>query len=639
MKLGKKAALAALTLSCATMVLAPAANSATLLDFLRGNKTTKTTKNNNYLFPPDPAMNFDPEGDNSPLPKVSSPKYFTYKPEALRLIAVSKFAPPIDAAVGEMSATDPETTGSVQLVSTEPTVNVHANPRAFMIDVKVKAGSGVAAAVEHYYSSHEGLIWVDSNGVTDKARAAMAVLANVASVGLDPADYAVVDPSDTFAAVDAITRQRQLMQFEIELSAAALSFIEDTKRGRVDPNKISEYHDFKRNTVNLDAALTNMALSSNVDAYLESRNPSDPEFLALKAELAAVSGAANDDKPRVTINLTGLLRPGQSNPEVANVVEAIRQHGSDQLKVDHSLTLASYQGEPEYSDDVVALVKAFQSENGLKPDGIVGQGTTRVLLGGDNSADKIKKLIVAMEQRRWLPADLGSRYVFINQPAFTAYYHNNNKEEFSMGVVVGSPAHQTYFFRDEIETVEYNPYWGVPRSIIVNEMLPKLRQDPSYLDRLGYETSVGGRKVSSTAIDWYSNGLADVRQPPGSGNALGQLKILFPNAHSIYMHDTPQKSFFKRDMRALSHGCIRLSDPKKMAAAVMNTTVEDVSAQIAAGQNRAVSVPERFPVYVSYFTAWPNKDGVIEYFDDVYKRDSYVNRAFEATSKVRRADS
>src|SRR3546814_9470773 len=129
---------------------------------------------------------------------------------------------------------------------------------------------------------------------------------------------------------------------------------------------------------------------------------------------------------------------------------------------------------------------------------------------------------------------------------------------------------QTYFFQDEIETVEFNPYWGVPQSIIINEMLPKLRADPSYLDRMGYQVEVKGRQVSSASVNWYgSTQSISVRQPPSSDNALGELKILFPNAHAIYMHDTPSKSFFKRDTRALSHGCVRLAEPRKMAAAVL----------------------------------------------------------------------
>jgi murein L,D-transpeptidase YcbB/YkuD len=155
---------------------------------------------------------------------------------------------------------------------------------------------------------------------------------------------------------------------------------------------------------------------------------------------------------------------------------------------------------------------------------------------------------------------------------------------------------------------------------------------------MGYEVEVGGRAVPPSSVDWYgSTQNISVRQPPSSDNALGELKILFPNSHAIYMHDTPSKSFFKRDMRALSHGCVRLADPRAMAAAVLGTTVDDVAKQIATGQNHAVKVPQKIPVYVSYFTAWPNKDGVIEYFDDVYGRDAYVDKAFDVTTKSREA--
>jgi L,D-transpeptidase YcbB len=208
-----------------------------------------------------------------------------------------------------------------------------------------------------------------------------------------------------------------------------------------------------------------------------------------------------------------------------------------------------------------------------------------------------------------------------------------------MRVVVGSKANQTYFFKDEIQTVEVNPYWGVPQSIIVNEMLPKLRSDPSYLDRMGYQVEVGGRAVPSSAVNWYgSTASVAVRQPPSSDNALGELKILFPNSHAIYMHDTPSKSFFKRDQRALSHGCVRLAEPRRMAAAVLGVSMDEVASEIASGRNKALPVPQKIPVYVSYFTAWPNKDGKVEYFNDVYERDMYMNRAFEVTRSARRAE-
>jgi murein L,D-transpeptidase YcbB/YkuD len=561
-----------------------------------------------------------------PLPKVTSPQYYTYKAEPLRRIATAKLV-------------DPVVTGSV---NNEPLPAMPrpalSDARQFLPEVTAYAPADVAKAIETFYTGRDGFVWIDGDAPNAAAKAALTVLGEAANVGLDPQDYAVAVPSDTFDRNDMAAREKSLVEFEIQLSAATLTYITDTVRGRIDPNKISGYHDFKRKAVNLTGKLDNIARSHDVAAYLNSQTPTGTEFLALKRELETLQ-AKTGDAPRITIAPGTLLKPGISNPELANVVAAIRVKGSDALKVEHALTLSAYQGTPDYTPELVALVEGFQKEHGLTPDGVVGKASIRILTGGDTTESKAAKVRIAMEQARWLPADLGSRYVFINQPAFMVYYHNQGAEQFSMRVVVGSKAHQTFFFEDEIQTVEFNPYWGVPQSIIINEMLPKLRADPGYLDRLGYQVELKGRPVSSYDVNWNGStaGVA-VRQPPSSDNALGELKILFPNAHAIYMHDTPSKSFFKKDDRALSHGCVRLADPRKMAAAVLGTTVEDVGKQIVGGRNKGVSVPQKIPVYVAYFTAWPNKEGTVEYFHDVYDRDMYMDRALEATRLARRAE-
>ncbi|PZU83335.1 MAG: peptidoglycan-binding protein [Shinella sp.] len=584
------------------------ANAATLLDLLRGGPAKNKPAMNSVI---EPQANGGLEmGDPEPLPKISGPRYYTYKAEATRLIA-------IPAAAGN---TDTPTTRSAQ---------------DFLPSVKVNATADVAAVVEDYYKSGKPLIWVSEAGVTDQARAAMAALAAADVAGLAPADYAVVLPSDATDPADPDKAVKELARFELALSAKLLTYVNDTVRGRIDPNKLSGYHDFKRKSVNLKPVLNMARLSPDVGAYIRSRDPDNAQFTAMKAELARLK-AEDGQAGGVTVRIAPdtLLKPGQSNPELANVLAVIKAQATDAFKTQHGAVLDSYAGTPEYTPELVALVEAFQQEKGLKPDGVIGRATIRALTGHSN-AEKIEKLVVAMEEVRWLPADFGQRYVFINQPAYMAYYYNEGREQLSMRVVVGSKSNQTYFFQDMIQTVEFNPYWGVPKSIIVNEMLPKLRQDPSYLDRLGYQVSYNGRTVSSTAVDWNTTHSVDVRQPPGGDNALGELKILFPNAHAIYMHDTPSKSFFKRDMRALSHGCVRLAQPREMAAAVMGTTVGEIGKQIASGQNRAVQVPQKIPVYVSYFTAWPNKNGVVEYFDDVYGRDTATQKAFTVTSDAR----
>ncbi|HZG30354.1 MAG TPA: L,D-transpeptidase family protein [Ensifer sp.] len=561
-----------------------------------------------------PPADFD-ASDPDPLPTVKKSQYFTYKPEAERLVKVPAFMGPIVTA---------SVSNDVASAPVEP------------VTVSVRAEDSVASAMEAFYAKGDTYLWITNEGITDRARAAMAALQKAGEVGLNPADYKVEEP---VLSGDAAADRQKLMTFELELTKAVLTYVQDDVRGRIDPNRISDYYGFKRKDVNLKGVLSILQRSPDVAAYLASRDPSNPQFQALKAELARLTGAqspnAADQQPRIEIAQGTFIRPGGSNPELSKIIELIKRNGSDGLKAENAMALESYTGSPDYSPDLVDVVKAFQAEKGLKPDGIVGKGTIRVLQGGESQDNKVNKVIYAMEQLRWLPNDLGSRRVFINQPAFMAYYYNDNKQQLAMKVVVGSVNHQTNFFQDQIQTVEFNPYWGVPRSIIVNEMMPKLRQDPSYLDRMGYEVSVRGKVVSSSSLDWGRNPDVDVRQPPGNANALGQLKILFPNKFSIYMHDTPQKSFFARDMRALSHGCVRLSDPRAMAAAVLGVDKDKVASDIATGKNMSVPVPTKIPVYVAYFTAWPDADGKVQFFDDIYSRDMYLQRAMDATSKAR----
>jgi murein L,D-transpeptidase YcbB/YkuD len=615
------------------------AHAVTLLDLLRGGPGTDRARHGDNGLPgvggntgmPSERSLADPE----PLPKVSGPRYYTYKPDAERVVKTAAFA--------AASASD---------------------GTRLLTEAKVSAPAEIATALEAFYSKAAEPVWISGGDVNEKARGVLSLFERAGEYGLEPADYILPVPALTTASVAAPaemvtpvatpvnvsattaapvsaadSHDRALMQFELALSEKVLMFAQDMMRGRIDPNKVSGYHDFKRKDVKLSLVLPFSQTGTDVAAYLEGLAPQGPQFQALKAELATLRAAAANDGPQISLPDDILLKPGKSSPDMANIIAAIQHTGSEALKTRHAATLAAYQQTPDYTPELVEVVKSFQAEVGLKADGVIGNATVRRMVG-HTSKDKIEKVEVAMEQARWLPDDLGQRYVFINQPAFMVYYHDHGAEQFSMRVVVGGKANQTYFFQDEIETVEFNPYWGVPQSIIINEMLPHLRQDPSYLDRMGYEVSVGGKAVPSSSVNWFgSTEKVSVRQPPSSDNALGDLKILFPNSHAIYMHDTPSKSFFQRDMRALSHGCVRLAEPRKMAAAVLGTTIDDVNGRIAAGQNVAAKVPVKIPVYVAYFTAWPNKDGKVEYFDDVYGRDDATVKAFAATTKVRAAQS
>lgn len=491
---------------------------------------------------------------------------------------------------------------------------------------------------------------VESPGASDaRAEATVASTAPASDTGsipdtaLDTSALRSTQPGliEAGGLPDDPSQQRRLMQFEMELSDKVLTYILDATRGRVDPNRISGYHDLPRHKVDLAAALAALSIGDDIAGALESRHPDNAHFDKLKNALAALH--ESEEETPVTIAGDTLIKPGKSHSELANIVAAIRLRGSETLKTAHADTLSAYDGTEIYTPDLVALVKDFQRDSKLTADGVVGQNTIRALTG-ITKADKIKKVVLAMERLRWLPRQFGDRHVFINQPAYNATYFDPEREPLSMRVVVGKKSNQTNFFYDEIETVEYNPYWGVPLSIIVNEMMPKLQNDPYYLDNAGYEvTTLQGDRVSSASVDWYSvatkQSSINVRQPPGRKNALGSLKILFPNKHAIYMHDTPAKSLFKRDRRAYSHGCIRLQYPDKMAAAVLGKSTDYISSRISQGENESDRVAGNIAVYSSYFTAWPTLENTIGYYDDVYGRDALLTKALQRTAAVRGNDS
>ncbi len=505
--------------------------------------------------PTEPSLRYGnprPHRGSMPTVRVSNPDFFAYVPDRLANVPLDAVCELKVAASADVSVDTSRQEGAATVVATAAPAP-GASPAAAFVEacaaapaISLRVLPQVGEAIARHYSQHPQYIWLDQGSINAKAHAAIASLAASDAVGLDPADYRVTPPDVQIA--DAGERSAALLRFELALSAKVLTYVLDATRGRVDPNRLSGYHDLPRKTVDLVDALGRIAQSTDIAAYLESRNPDNLQFRALVAELA-------------------------------------RQRGED-------------------------------------PQG------------------KAAKLRLALEQLRWLPRQLGTRYVFLNQPAFEVSYFNGTAAPLTMRAIVGKRNAQTYFFIDRIKEVTYNPYWNVPRSILINEMLPKLWRDPAYLDRLGYEVSNSrGREVASIAVDWAAVASQqisiDVRQPPGRGNALGRLKIDFPNKHAIYMHDTNQRHLFAREQRALSHGCVRLERPNEMAAALLGTHVADVERKIAAGETRTERVAGDIPVYLAYFTAWPDSDGKVRYYKDIYDRDAHLAQAIAKTTAAR----
>ena len=497
---------------------------------------------------------------------------------------------------------------------------------AALQEFALKAEKDAAEALIAHYTSVPEMIWVSDGKPNDRARAALRVLGDAESHALDSRDYAVSVP----AAGDEAAAAR----FEMELSARLLRYVRDARSGRIDPNRISGYHDFAPEPIDMVAVLQGARDSDDLAAFLESEHPRTPQYRALRVELEALRASAENE---IVIAPGTLIRPGQSSAELPKIIALIEQKADAAFRETHRAALDLHRDSEAYVQDLVPVVRDAQRMAGVGVDGIIGPRTVQAI-AGESRAGRIAKVEVALEQARWLPSELGDRHVFINTPAFNASYVEDGAQKLSMRTVVGTTSTQTYFFQDEIDYVEFHPYWGVPRSILINKYLPRLYSDPGYLDRAGFEvTNSRGQRVPSSSVNWGQYGSKipfDVRQRPGRGNALGELKIMFPNRHAIYMHDTPDKQLFDRDNRALSNGCIRLADPRAMAAAVLGWDRARVDARLD-GQHGREDLSTKVPVYVAYFTAWPDETGKVSYFNDVYSRDDRTRAALDMVAALR----
>ncbi|HRH68580.1 MAG TPA: L,D-transpeptidase family protein [Flavobacteriales bacterium] len=270
-----------------------------------------------------------------------------------------------------------------------------------------------------------------------------------------------------------------------------------------------------------------------------------------------------------------------------------------------------YLGSRVYDSTLVAAMKRFQERHGLATDGVIGNGVIRAL--NVSPAERVRTMLINMERLRWVPETYAQDLILVNIPEFRMHIFENGQEAWNMNVVVGAGATRTVIFSDTLSNIVFSPYWGVPSSIVQNEILPAMKKDPNYLAKKGMER-IGG-----------SNANPLIRQKPGAGNALGRVKFLFPNSYNIYFHDTPSKGGFARESRAFSHGCIRLSQPKELAEYLLRDdttwTAEKIKEAMFSGKETWVKLKEKRPVTIGYFTAWITADGRLNFRDDVYGHD------------------
>ena len=362
------------------------------------------------------------------------------------------------------------------------------------------------------------------------------------------------------------------------------------------------------------AALTQATATRDTAGYLATLAPQTPDYIALKSALVNYQAlAANGGWPEFPVGKP--ITPGMSDARVTTMARILTLMGD---LPESAVVSAQYQGE------IVEAVKRFQQRHNIEDDGVIGKATQEAL--AVPVGKRIGQMAMTMERMRWMPKDMGTRYVLVNVPGYQLRAVDGQRT-LAMDVIVGKPTSKTPMFSKEITQVVINPSWGVPAKIAVNEMLPKIRKDPSYLTRAGYTVSENGTTVSPHDVDWDSLGRGNfpyaLKQKPGDGNALGKVKFMIPDSDNIYLHDTAQRGLFVRADRSMSHGCVRLSDPEAMTKFILGGEGWDeqkIETAYDSDASRSVTI-NPMPVHMVYWTSWTDSSGKPHFARDIYGMD------------------
>ncbi len=476
---------------------------------------------------------------------------------------------------------------------------------------------GVLTGVRDFYAARDfHLLWLGSLNAPAQMTELRQAMDKAADYGLDPSVYATPKLAAHYA-----DDPDQLAAADIEFSRAVARFVTHIASGRIKPSAISDIIGLKPERPDVAEVLNRLSQSSDVAADLASYEPPHRQYAALKAELAKLRASAADET-RIVIPDGGLLKPGEDDDR------------APLLRARLSIPLAPDADPEVYGTPLVDAVKAFQSENGLTSDGIVGPQTLQVM-NGRSRDEEIASIVANLERWRWMPRDLGAFHVLVNVPEFELRVVDNGKVVHKTRVIVGKPTNRTPTFSDVMSHVIVNPYWNVPSSIVRNELMPELRSNPYGFQQHGYEVfaRVDGkmRQIDPRWVAWYGVDARQVqiRQVPGDSNALGRIKFMFPNQYDVYLHDTPSKSLFKRDYRALSHGCVRVENPLDFADALLPVAAPNWNStrlrDLYGSTERRVNLDTQVPVHLAYFTEWVDPDGALRHFDDIYGYDGDIS--------------
>ena len=478
--------------------------------------------------------------------------------------------------------------------------------------------AGIYAALRALYSGTAAPIWVSEAGPNQKAGNAAKEMARADAYSLDPEAYLVPDPGS------ANPTRSELAKYELAMTRAALAYGHHAKAGRIDPAKVRHSLNYPESLKDPGAFLASLRTRDDMAELLRGLHPKNPQFIALQKKLMELRGAGEES---VTAKIPNgpVLRAGMTHKNVALLRKRLNVETPEGGKAD------------KFVEKLKNAVIAFQKKKGIKGDGVVGAGTRRMLNTGSNKR-QILRILVNMERWRWLPDDMSEGtgiYVWANIPEFRVRVVKSGEVVFTERAIVGKPNNQTPVFSDSMEWIEFHPVWYVPNSIKVADIAPSLRRLTStVVSKYHLKINCGALGSDWKKIDWNTTDIrkCGVSQPPGPRSVLGNFKFKFPNAHIVYMHDTPQKNLFNSATRAYSHGCVRIQNPRRMAEILLGNDKGMTSTRIGAilnGPKRPYTekLKTHVPVHMTYFTTMFDDDGAFKTKADIYGHDRRLAQA------------
>jgi len=550
----------------------------------------------------------------TPLPSQHSTIRFVFFPLALALLGGCKAKETSGAKAENAQTWSPGKLTSVQGVpatAIETLIQQKlAGPRLPMID---DDQWGHTKTLYRIYGNNP--LWLTSDGLHENRTKAVtnAILA-ANTDGMRLNDYPIGALAEAIGALKQTKTPtaEQLATADVLLTASYTSLGEDLLTGQIDPRTVAQSWHVDPEEEKIDSALVRNLRYEQLDKALATMRPTDEDYAALSTQL---------QKYRVLVAKGGWqkipaspnVKPGApANPAVLTAVRnrlaaegIVAAPAGGATKASMTSQGASASSGGVYDHELAAAVALFQERHAINVDSALGSETLEAM---NVPADyRLGEIAANMERYRWLPRSFGQRYIFVNVPAFRLEAFDSGQKTLEMKVIVGQEYEDkaTPVFADSMETVVFRPYWNVTPDIAAKEIFPK---GPAYLAREDMET-------------YQENGQTRVRQRPGPKNALGYVKFLFPNDFNIYLHDTPNHELFNKDVRAFSHGCIRVEKPEELAEWVLGWPAEKVQQEMQnPPDNKSVKVPQKIPVYITYFTTYMN-NGQLYFGNDLYERD------------------